>query len=78
MNRSLLNVIFGGMGTPNAIVGKGEVCDVQTHQCHQEIDVNGEWGCWHWVECMLCGMAGVVVYMCGCIVSRRLRHNTVQ
>lgn len=36
MNRSLANVIFGGMGTSGpAKQGKVELCDVQTHQVSQ-------------------------------------------
>lgn len=37
MNRSLTNVIFGGYGTP-VVKGKQELCDTETHLCHQEVD----------------------------------------
>ena len=46
MNRSLANVIFGGYGVAPT-KGKVESCDTQTHLCHQEIDVNCEWGWEH-------------------------------
>ena len=40
MNRSLTNVVFGGLGTSGpAVKGKVELCDTQTKLCHQECDV---------------------------------------
>ncbi len=43
MNRSLTNVIFGGIGTAAAPAkGTVGVCDTDTKLCHTEIDIDGE------------------------------------
>jgi len=39
MNRSLSNVIFGGISQSPVNKHITDVCDVKTHLCHQEIDV---------------------------------------
>ncbi|MEW5318294.1 MAG: hypothetical protein WDW38_009527 [Sanguina aurantia] len=41
MNRSLVNVILGGYGTPAPKAKSTEMCDVQTKLCHQEVTVAG-------------------------------------